>query len=146
MTRIAITGHRGLPEGTTVLIDKALRAELAERDTNLIGLSCLADGADTLFARAVLDCGGMLIAIIPARRYRDGLPAEHHATYDELVAAASDVIQLDYDESTSQAHRRVANACSRQPTNCSRCGTVNQRADTAAPPMWWPWHSIEGYR
>ncbi|WP_171983209.1 hypothetical protein [Nocardia terpenica] len=105
MTRIAITGHRGLSKGTTVLIDKALRAELAKRDTNLIGLSCIADGADALFARAVLDCGGMLIAIIPARQYRDGLPAEHHATYDELVAAASDVIQLDYDESTSQAHQ-----------------------------------------
>jgi hypothetical protein len=106
MTRIAITGHRGLPKDTTALVDKALRAELAKRDTaGLIGLSCIADGADALFARAVLDSGGKLIVVLPARQYRDGLPAEYHAAYDELLTAASDVIELDYDESTSEAHQ-----------------------------------------
>ncbi|WP_280336171.1 hypothetical protein [Nocardia wallacei] len=106
MTRIAITGHRGLPNETTVLVDKAIRAELARRDLGeLIGVSCIADGADSLFARAVLDVGGGLVVVVPARQYRAGLPSEHHATYDELMAAALDVIQLDYDESTSEAHQ-----------------------------------------
>ncbi|MFJ1457386.1 hypothetical protein [Nocardia sp. N2S4-5] len=87
-------------------MDKALRAELAKRDRGeVIGVSCIADGADTLFARAVLDVGGGLVVVVPARQYRAGLPAEHHATYDELLAAALDVIQLDYDESTSEAHQ-----------------------------------------
>jgi hypothetical protein len=110
MTRIAITGHRGLPDDTTALVDRALRAELANRDTDdlIIGLSCIADGADALFARAVLDSGATLIVVVPAHRYRDGLPAEHHATYDQLLAAASEVIRLDYDESTPQAHQAAS--------------------------------------
>ncbi|WP_216209295.1 hypothetical protein [Amycolatopsis aidingensis] len=106
MTRLAITGHRGLPEETMRLVDDALRAELAQRtDEDLVGLSCLADGADTLFAGALLDTGGKLIAVVPAERYRDGLPAEHHEVYDELIGQAADVIRLDHVESTSESHQ-----------------------------------------
>ena len=47
------------------LIDAALRAEIGNRaDTDLVGLSCLADGADTLFAQAILDHGGALHVIV----------------------------------------------------------------------------------
>lgn len=105
MTRLAITGHRGLPAPTERLIDTALRAELAHYPADdLTGLSALADGADAVFARAVLDTGGTLIAIVPAEQYRDGLPAEHHPTYDALLARAAEVIQLDHVESDSDAH------------------------------------------
>ncbi|RDI48545.1 hypothetical protein [Nocardia mexicana] len=109
MTRIAITGHRGLPSETTELVDKAIRAELAKRsDEELVGLSCIADGADTLFARAVLDAGGSLIVVVPAQQYRDGLPTEHHVVYDDLIARALDVIALSYRESTSEAHQAAS--------------------------------------
>lgn len=101
--KLAITGHRGLPEHTGQLVDTALREELAATP-DIIGLSCLADGADSLFARAVLDHGGELVAIVPAARYREGLPEEHHAVYDALMAHASDVVRLDHAESTSQSH------------------------------------------
>ncbi|WP_454196620.1 hypothetical protein [Nocardia sp. Marseille-Q1738] len=74
-------------------------------DSELIGISCLADGADSLFARAVLDLGGGLIVIVPARKYRDSLPAEHHRVYDELRSAAMEVIELDREESDSEAHQ-----------------------------------------
>lgn len=106
MTRLAITGHRGLPADTARLVDAALRAEVARHaaDGALIGVSALADGADALFARAVLDLGGSLAAIVPAAKYRDGLPAEHHATYDALLADAAEVISLDHVESDSEAH------------------------------------------
>ncbi|WP_024802709.1 hypothetical protein [Nocardia sp. BMG51109] len=106
MTRIAITGHRGLPPETRELVDKAIRAELAERaDAELIGFSCLADGADTLFAQAVVDAGGSLVVVVPAQQYRDDLPPEHHSAYDELIGQALDVITLDYRESTAEAHQ-----------------------------------------
>jgi hypothetical protein len=70
----------------------------------VVGLSCIADGADTLFARAVLDHGGTLHVIVPAHNYRDGLPEEHHATYDALIAHAVEIARLDHDESDSEAH------------------------------------------
>lgn len=105
MPRIAISGHRGLPEPTTTIVDAALRGRLAKHSPDeLVGLSCIADGADTLFANAVLDCGGRLEVIVPADGYRSALPAEHHPTYDRLLAAASTVRKLPYHESTSESH------------------------------------------
>lgn len=105
MTRIAVSGHRGLTPDVVALVELAIRAELAAEDPHtLVGISCLADGADQIFARAVLDAGGHLEVIVPARAYRDGLPAESHAEYDRLLARASAVTRLDRDESTSDAH------------------------------------------
>ncbi|MGB3440813.1 MAG: hypothetical protein WBA97_18855 [Actinophytocola sp.] len=106
MTRLATTGHRGLSAETATLVDAALREEVSKRAENgpLVGLSCIADGADALFARAILDHGGTLHVIVPAHRYRDGLPQEHHATYDALIAEAADTIRLDHIESDSKAH------------------------------------------
>jgi hypothetical protein len=105
MIRLAVTGHRGLPDATAELVDAALRAEIGNRaDTDLVGLSCLADGADALFAQAILDHGGALHVIVPAQKYHDGLPADHHPTYDALIAQATEVITLDHVESDPEAH------------------------------------------
>ncbi|MEV3978317.1 hypothetical protein [Nonomuraea sp. NPDC049758] len=104
MVRIAVSGHRGLPEETAVLIDGAVRQALAEYGPEVAGLSCLADGADQIFARAVLDLGGVLEAVIPAKEYRDGLPGECQAAYDELLGRAVRTHRLDFVESTSESH------------------------------------------
>nr|WP_043636629.1 hypothetical protein [Nonomuraea candida] len=104
MVRIAVSGHRGLPEETVVLVDGAVREALAEYGPGVAGLSCLADGADQIFARAVLDLGGVLEAVIPAKEYRDGLPGECHAAYDELLGRAVRTHRLDFAESTAESH------------------------------------------
>jgi hypothetical protein len=105
VTHLAITGHRGLPVDTERLVDAALRATVSRRaGGDFVGLSCLADGADTLFAQAVLDAGGKLVVIVPAARYRDGLPTGHHRIYDALLAQAAEIILLDYTESSLQAY------------------------------------------
>jgi hypothetical protein len=104
MYRIAISGHRGLPAPTVRLVDQALRAALTERAPDVTGLSCLADGADQIFARAVTDLGGTLEAVIPADQYREGLPADSHPEYDYLLAKAAAVHRLPFTESTSESH------------------------------------------
>jgi hypothetical protein len=102
---IGITGHRGLPEDTTRLVVKALADTLAPHTgPELVGISILADGADQLFARAVLDAGGRLEVIVPATAYRAGLPASCHAEYDALLAAAVTVTRLPHAASTSESH------------------------------------------
>jgi hypothetical protein len=110
--RIAITGHRGLPAATERLVDRDIRDHLAvdAAEGDLVGLSNLADGADQIFARAVLDTGGRLEVIISAAQYRDGLPEAAHAGYDALLAAASKVDRLGYVESTEQAHMAASQA------------------------------------
>ena len=102
--RIAISGHRGLPDLTADLVDKAIRGTLAETGPEVTGISCLADGADQIFARAVTDLGGSLEAIIPAGQYRDELPADSHPEYDRLLARAAAVRRLSFAEPTSESY------------------------------------------
>lgn len=105
MTKLAISGHRELPAETAELVAAVLRAEVDNHvGADLVGISCLADGADSLFARAVLDAGGSLVAVVPAKKYRDGFPGSHHATYDALLSQASRVVELDHVESDSEAY------------------------------------------
>lgn len=109
--RIAITGHRELPAETERLVDQAIRQQLAAyTGRDLVGVTNLADGADQLFARAVLDAGGQLDVIVPAARYRDGLPESAHAAYDVLLSRASNVHRLDRIESTEEAHMEASTA------------------------------------
>lgn len=79
MLRIAITGHRGMPSHATRIVEEAIRSRLAGSPTDVVALSCLADGPDQIFARAVLDHGGEVEAVVPAEKYRDGLPEDAHA-------------------------------------------------------------------
>lgn len=84
MVTVGITGHRNLPTESAEQIPTRLRAELAAFDPGeLVGVTCLADGADTLFARAILARGGALQVIVPAQQYRDALPPGHHVDYVE---------------------------------------------------------------
>lgn len=108
---IAITGHRGLPAETERLVDRAIREQLAAyAGRDVVGVSNLADGADQLFAQAVLDAGGQLEVIVPAARYRDGLPESAHATYDTLLSRASSVHRIDRIESNEYAHMEASRA------------------------------------
>jgi hypothetical protein len=107
--RIAITGHRGLPAATEQLVDQAIREQLAHAGRDITGVSNLADGADQLFAQAVLDASGQLDVIIPAALYRDGLPESAHPSYDKLLSKASNVHRLDRVESTAEAHMEASN-------------------------------------
>jgi hypothetical protein len=108
--RIAISGHRGLPGPISDLVDKAIRAALAEHAPDVTGLSCLADGADQIFARAVTDLGGKLEVIIPASQYRAGLPGQAHPEYDRLFAQAAAIHRMPFAKSTSQAHMEASKA------------------------------------
>lgn len=105
MTRIAVCGDRGFTPDVEALIDEAVRAELARYPPDeLVGISCIAGGADQIFARGVLDHGGRLEVVVPAARYRDALPQEGHAAYDDLFKRASAVRRLNHVESTPESH------------------------------------------
>ncbi|MEV0288693.1 MULTISPECIES: hypothetical protein [unclassified Kribbella] len=102
---LAVSGHRGLSEEVKAWTAAELRHAIESKGvTELVGISCLADGADALFAQTVLDLGGRLIAVIPATTYRDGLPVSHHQTYDTLLSKASEAVALDREVSDADAH------------------------------------------
>lgn len=113
MTTIAVTGHLDLTEGTVSLVRTALDDLLrpyAGDGGPLVGVSCIAKGADTLFAEAVLAAGGRLVVVVPSRDYRRStVEPGHRASYDLLVEAAEDVVVLPYETSDRQAYE-AANA------------------------------------
>jgi hypothetical protein len=95
MCRIGITGHREFDKPTSLLITEALRRIIDPyQPHDLVGVTCLAEGSDTLFAEAVADHGGRLEVVVPALRYRDALPTSHLETYDEWLARAAAVHRL----------------------------------------------------
>lgn len=105
MHRIGITGHREFDPATSALIRDCLRRMIAVyQPHDLIGVSCLAEGADTLFAEAVAEWGGRLEVVVPALRYREALPAAHRGTYDCLLAGAAAVYRLPLVESDDAAY------------------------------------------
>ena len=126
MYRIAISGHRGLPAPTGRLVDQALRAALAERAPDVTGLSCLADGADQIFARAVTDLGGTLEAVIPAAQYREGLPADSRAETVRSVGRQASVMAAAAPCRPSSRICASPTSSSTAPTRA--CGSIPSRS------------------
>ncbi|MEU9129626.1 hypothetical protein AB0D08_16220 [Kitasatospora sp. NPDC048540] len=105
MTVIAVTGHLHLTDPTVHLVRAALGRLLAGHPAAaLTGVSCLAPGADALFADAVLAAGGALVAVIPSPAYRDTVDAGYTAEFDRLRHAAAEVLVLPFDTPDADAY------------------------------------------
>ncbi|MFE7117800.1 hypothetical protein ACFU99_20525 [Streptomyces sp. NPDC057654] len=103
--RVGITGHRGLSQEVEGQVRKALGDAVAQYPAaDLVGVSCIADGPDAWFAEAVLAHGGRLEVVVPAERYREGLPEAHWPIYDRLVRDAVEIHRTGRTDSDSQAH------------------------------------------
>ncbi|MEU3416243.1 hypothetical protein [Streptomyces sp. NPDC006658] len=113
MPTVATTGHMDLTVASVEPVRNALRQALAEEvgaDGGLVGISCLAPGADTLFAEAVLEAGGDLVVVLPSRDYRKKqVGPEHACVFDQLVKAASEVVIMPFDTADRRAYE-AANA------------------------------------
>ncbi|MBR8744124.1 hypothetical protein [Nocardiopsis sp. MG754419] len=104
MIRIGITGHRNLTPEVSDHVAERVRTHLEPYGHAMVGLSCLADGADSVFAEAVLEAGASLEAVIPAAGYRSALPAAHHPLYDRLLSQAVQVHELPHAVSDPGSH------------------------------------------
>jgi hypothetical protein len=106
MPRIGITGHTSLSDSTSNLVYHAMKRELGVyRPTELHGITCLAEGADQLFARAIADRGGTYEAILPAGDYRDNvIEKSRRVVFDELVSGAVAVSYMPFARSGRAAY------------------------------------------
>ncbi|SCF15301.1 hypothetical protein GA0074695_3827 [Micromonospora viridifaciens] len=104
--RVGITGHINLTPATERLVADALRVELRRiSDRPVHGVTCLAAGADQIFARAVLATGGTYEVILPARDYRSvAIGPDHRAAFDELLENATEVVHTGHDRSGTAAY------------------------------------------
>ncbi|KQX83505.1 hypothetical protein [Streptomyces sp. Root1310] len=107
MTVIAVTGHMDLTEDSLPLVRSALDDLLGRyaRDGRLVGVSCLARGADLLFAEAVLAAGGRLTVVVPSRDYRLSQVGPADAPlFDRLLEAAAEVLVLPREKAGPRAY------------------------------------------
>lgn len=105
MTTFAVTGHMDLTDESVPLVRAALRELLSKYSEDLTGISCIAAGADSLFAEEVTAIGGRLIAVIPSQDYRAAkVKPEHAAVFDHLVETAEDVVTLPHETANRAAY------------------------------------------
>jgi len=101
--RIAISGHQNLGDKETIrwVFDEL---EFNIKKINVEeGYSCLAVGADQLFAEIILKNNIPLIAIIPSRNYEITFDNNHIKAYEYLLKKANKVVQLEHSQPTESA-------------------------------------------
>jgi hypothetical protein len=105
LVRVGITGHMNLTPESVPLVAADLRKVLSEHDGPLVGVSCLARGADQVFARVVLELGGRLDVVIPAADYRERkVKPDNREEFEELIGQATDVRVLPFETSNREAY------------------------------------------
>ncbi|GAB3891416.1 hypothetical protein ACFQ1S_05940 [Kibdelosporangium lantanae] len=103
MPRTGVTGHTNLTPATETLVADALRALLDASD--LVGVTCLARGADQVFAQVVLELGGRVEVVLPAADYRDReVKPDNQAQFDELLGKSAVVHTMPFTESNPHAY------------------------------------------
>jgi len=106
LPRFGITGHVNLTADSVPLVYRAITDALSPyAGTDLTGVSCIARGADSIFAKVVLDLGGRLEVVVPAENYRaKKVPPEDAPQFDELLDRAAQVKVLPYAEADPEAY------------------------------------------
>jgi hypothetical protein len=117
--RLGIVGHRLLePETTAFVTARSLDLIDSERTAfgDVVALSALAEGADTLFAEAALELGVPLEIVRPFDSYENDFATEaSRSRYSSLVDAAHRETRLPFAACSLQAYeaamRWIAEAC-----------------------------------
>lgn len=110
---VGVTGHQEMPAAARAYVVTRLHELLRELPRPVTGLSSLAAGADQLFAEAVLEAGGVLHVIRPARRYELAFDdAEARERYRALLVRAAAVDTLSFEDPSEvaffEAGKRIA--------------------------------------
>lgn len=103
--RVGITGHRKFEDPSDLpWAEQCLHDKLSDY-AELWGLTSLAKGADQSFARAVLELGGKVEAVLPFAGYADGFEdSDESAGFDELITRCSKVTTLTFAGSKEQSY------------------------------------------
>lgn len=103
---VGITGHANLTDSSIELVYDSMRAELAKfPGAELVGLTCLARGADQVFADVVLDLGGDIEVVVPAADYFDRIKDQaSRDRCDAYLARASTIHTLPYTAANDDAY------------------------------------------
>ena len=132
--RISVTGHMNITEATASLVEAAIRDHLERLGSEVIGISCIARGADSVFAKAVLNAGGALEVILPSVDYRAAkVKPDHAPLFDALLAKATTVRTLPFATANRDAYVAANNAMLDSADELVRSGTASPHLIAAGP-------------
>lgn len=105
-TRIGVTGHRSIPAAVLPSVRTGIRRQFQrEGDAEVEALSCLAAGADQLFADLALDRGIPVTAVIPGMDYEAHLgDADTRAAYHRLLNSCRTRVNLPVEATHEEAY------------------------------------------
>lgn len=105
MTVVGVTGHTNLTDRSVALVHRALLDRLRPYGDDLVGMTCLARGADQAFADAVLELGGALDVVLPAEDYLTGIPdPADRERCESYLATARSAVTMPYETSGAPAY------------------------------------------
>lgn len=110
--RIGITGHQNLTTAERDWLKVEVAMEIKKMKIEE-AYSCLAIGADQLFASIIFENKIPFVAIIPCKNYEQTFDQKHIKLYNSFVKQATNVIQLDFkipsEEAFYEAGKTVVN-------------------------------------
>lgn len=106
MPRIGVTGHTDLSGEDAALMLKTLTEVLRQYPSpDLHGVTCLARGADQLFARAMIAARGTYEVVLPAEDYQERIVGKAgRKSFDELLRKATAVRTMPFRRSNRRAY------------------------------------------
>ena len=104
---IGITGHQELDQDSLWSWVKSellvIIKDLAENKNEIVGISCLAIGADQLFAKLILSIDGQLLAIIPFSDYEKTFKNNDLDNYKNVLKLAFKIEVLPKQSSNEES-------------------------------------------
>jgi hypothetical protein len=110
--RIGVTGHVHVSADVARWVAGALTERLRRLpDQSLRGVTCLAEGADQIFAAVVLALEGTIDVVLPARDYaRRMAGTPNAATFGDLLRRARSVETMPFETSSRAAYLAASEA------------------------------------
>jgi hypothetical protein len=100
--KAGITGHQNLSVAESDWLKEELEIEIKQIKIEE-AYSCLAIGADQLFANVILANKIPLVAITPCKKYEQTFDEKNIELYKSLVKQAVNKIQLDFESPSEEA-------------------------------------------
>jgi len=102
---VGVTGHSNLTDRSIEIVRHEMIDRLRSRSDGLVGITCLARGADQAFADAVLELGGVLEVVVPASDYLTAIsdPTSRERC-DEYLRVASGTVTIPHETSGPAAY------------------------------------------
>jgi hypothetical protein len=102
---VGVTGHSNLTDRSLELVHREFLDVLRPQASDMVGMTCLARGADQTFADVILELGGALEVVIPARDYFTGIPDRaSRERCERYLDVASSTVELPYATSGRAAY------------------------------------------